>query len=154
MSGGRKLSVSSMSKYEISFESSDYGRLDEFALLACQDYNLGNQGEWFGSFRGGLYGFHSRLHGLATHYNTVHAWIPVPRVPSETEHLLASIFFCMDSAIECLTFSVNALGYAIRPKLFRDVDSSSKCNSCIIEHFKRCFGKSIHVASPKAPIRI
>jgi len=112
-----------MSKYEISLDLSDYGILDEFALLARQDYNLGNQGKWFNAFRGGLYGFHSRLHGFATHYNTVHAWIPVPRIPSETEHHLASIFFCMDSAVECLTFAVNALGYASEPNLFRDITS-------------------------------
>jgi len=112
-----------MRKYELSLELSNYGLIDEFALLACQDYNFGNKGEWFSAFRGGLYGFHSRLHGFITHYNTVHAWIPTPREPSEMEHHLASMFFCMDSAIECLTFAVNALGYASMPNLFRDITS-------------------------------
>ena len=31
--------------------------LDQFSLLACQAYNFGNTTDWFGNFRGGLYGF-------------------------------------------------------------------------------------------------
>jgi hypothetical protein len=104
-----------MSKYELSIDLSNYGLIDEFALLACQDYNLGNESKWFNAFRGGLNGFHARLNGFLSHYNAVHAWIPIPREPGETEHHLASVFFCMDSAIECFTYALNALGYAKRP---------------------------------------
>lgn len=112
-----------MTKFDLPFDLSNYGLLDQIALLACQSYNLGNSGDWFGAFRGGLYGFHSRIHGLITHYLTVHEWLPTPRIPSETEYHLASIFFNMDSAVECLTFSLNALGYASAPSAFRDVCS-------------------------------
>ena len=110
-----------MTDFDLPFNLSNYERLDQIALLACQSYNLGNSNEWFGAFRGGLYGFHSRIHGLITHYLTVHAWLPAPRIPSETEYHLASIFFNMDSAIECLTFSLNALGCAVAPNTFRDI---------------------------------
>lgn len=112
-----------MTPFDLSFDLRNFGHLDEFALLACQSNNLGNSNDWFGYFRGGLYGFHSRLHGLITHYLTVHAWLPAPRVPSETEYHLASIFFNMDSAIECLTYAINALGYAVAPSSFRDITS-------------------------------
>ncbi|WKZ46053.1 MAG: hypothetical protein QY306_09535 [Anaerolineales bacterium] len=110
-----------MSRYEISLDLSEYGHLDEFALLACQDYNFGNESKWFNAFRGGLYGFRARVNGFLSHYQIVHAWIPTPRQPNETEHHLASIFFCMDSSIECFAYALNALGFAARPDLFRDV---------------------------------
>jgi hypothetical protein len=110
-----------MPDFQLDFELSDAKRLDDYALLACQDYNLGNGGDWFGSFRGGLYGFHARIHGVATHYHDIHAWPPRLRLPTETEYHLASVFFNMDSAIECFTFALNALGYAARPHDFRDV---------------------------------
>src|SRR5688572_12099276 len=110
-----------MTKYELSIDLSNYGLLDQFALLACQDYNLGNESKWFNAFRGGLNGLHASLNGFLSHYNAIHVWIPIPREPSETEHHLASVFFCMDSAIECFTYACNALGYAKRPDLFRNV---------------------------------
>ncbi len=112
-----------MTDFLLPFDLSDYGLLDQFAQLACQSYNLGNRADWFGSFRGGLYGFHARIHGLITHYLNVHEWLPAPRIPSETEYHLASIFFNMDSAIECLTFALSSLGYAAAPEAFRDMSS-------------------------------
>lgn len=99
-----------------------FHELDEFALLACQSNNLGNETDWFGSFRGGLYGFYARFHGLTEHFRLLHEWIP-PRLhtPVDTEYHLASVFFNMDSAVECLTFALNALGFAAQPNGFRDV---------------------------------
>lgn len=100
-----------MSEFILNFDLEDYKRLDEFALLTCQSYNFGNESGWFGSFRGGLYGSYARIHGVCTHYNMVHAWMPRPRCPSETEYHLASLFFSMDSFVECITFALNALGF-------------------------------------------
>lgn len=99
-----------------------FHELDEFALSACQSHNLGNETEWFGSFRGGLYGFYARHHGLSEHFRLLHEWTP-PRLhtPMDTDYHLASLFFNMDSAVECLTFALNALGFAAQPDGFRDV---------------------------------
>ena len=95
--------------------------LDEFALLTCQSYNRGNETDWFGSFRGGLYGFYSRVYGVRVHYSLVHAWLQRPRDPSETEYHVAFTLFNLDSAVECLTFALNALGFAAQSQGFRDV---------------------------------
>lgn len=108
-------------EFLLNFELQECERLDQFALQACQADNYGNASDWFGVFRGGLYGFYARIHGIPVHYRDIHAWIPRPRLPTETEYHLASIFFNMDSAIECFTFGVNALGSAVSPPDFRDV---------------------------------
>lgn len=42
-----------MSKFELAFDIESFNELDtKIALLACQDYNFGNEGDWFGAFRG------------------------------------------------------------------------------------------------------
>ena len=110
-----------MSEFSVQFDLAPFEVLDQLALLARQDYNLGDTGDWFGEFRGGLYGFYARLYGVSFHYAQVHAWLPRPRVPTETEYHLAALFFCMDSALECFTFALNALGYAAHASGFRDV---------------------------------
>jgi len=113
-----------MADFNLQFDTLAFTSLDEFALLACQSYNYGNATDWFGNFRGGLYGFYARQLGVATHYHQVHAWVPRPRFPTETEYHLSSIFFNLDSSLECLTFAFNALGSAVRPGEFRDVTDS------------------------------
>lgn len=113
-----------MSDFSLLFNLMKFKQLDQFALLVCQDYNLGNKGDWFMSFRNGLSGFYARLHGVSVHYKIVHAWMPTTRSPTETEYHLSSIFFNMDSAIECLTFTLNALGYAAATDSFRDVSDA------------------------------
>lgn len=110
-----------MTNYDLPFNLKPFEELDNFALLSCQKYNLGNDTDWFGAFRGGLYGFYARIYGVISHYQSVHSWMARPRLPTETEFHLASIFFNMDSAIECLTFALNGLGYAALPGEFRDV---------------------------------
>jgi len=82
-----------MSKFTLKIELSTFEELDKFALLACQEVNYGNNNDWFGSFRGGLYGSYARIHGLINHYYEVHAWRPRQRIQAETEYHLASIFF-------------------------------------------------------------
>lgn len=110
-----------MPDFAVHFDGEPFAALDRLALLGRQDYNLGNAGDWFGRFRGGLYGFYARLYGVQRHYSEVHEWLPRLRTPSETEYHLASIFFQMDSALECFTFALNALGWATMPSGFRNV---------------------------------
>lgn len=115
-----------MPDFAVQFDSEPFELFDELALLARQDYNLGGAGDWFGAFRGGLYGFYARLYGVQRHYSEVHAWLPRVRTPVETEYHLASILFQMDSALECLTFALNALGWAAMPSGFWDVTDGRK----------------------------
>jgi hypothetical protein len=75
-------------RFEISFNVEKLHELDQFALLARQDYNLGGKNDWFGCFRGGLYCMYSRLLGVAQNYSMIHSWIPKVRPPSDTECLL------------------------------------------------------------------
>lgn len=111
-----------MSQLWSSNDNTPYEELDQFALLACQNYNIGNETDWFGSFRGGLYGFYSRNRGVQIHNDALHNWFP-PRIhdPADTDYNFSSLLFNMDSAIECLTFALNALGFAALPGGFNDV---------------------------------
>jgi hypothetical protein len=110
-----------MHRFTVKFNLAEFENLDQLALLADQDYNLGDTSSWFGEFRGGLYGFYSRLFGVMRHYAEVHAWTPSVRHQHETEYHLSSIMFHMDSALECLVFALNALGWISLPAQFRDV---------------------------------
>lgn len=110
-----------MKDFQLPFNLQACQKLDDFALLATQDYNLGGKGDWFGCFRGGLYGFYARIYGVKVHYHEVHSLRLTQRVFSEPEYHLSSIFFNMDSAVECFVFAMNALGYAVAPSEFLDV---------------------------------
>src|SRR5260370_33896554 len=105
----------SMPEFAIKFNDFPFKALDELALLACQGYNLGDTGNWFLEFRGGLYAMYARLNGVRRHYYELHAWGPRPIQAVDSEYHLASIFFHMDSALECFTFALNALGWAVKP---------------------------------------
>src|SRR5450755_104691 len=70
--------------------------LDRFALTASQHYNLGNQGNWFFSFRGGYFGVIARVNGLIRHSRSLHSWYEQSS-HSLHEHDLAVVLFCMDS---------------------------------------------------------
>ncbi len=96
--------------------------LDAFGLLACQRYNFGNSDNWFFSFRAGLRGVGSRLDGVNRHSVALHSWIP-PETIHQREHHIATMLFCMDSALECLVFALNALGQAVDRSGFREVSS-------------------------------
>lgn len=95
--------------------------LDALSLLSCQDYNLGNRGNWFFSFRAGFDGFYSRMMSLEEHRRLVYEWHPKALLPWHERHV-AIILFCMDSAFECLVFALNALGQARHPSGFRSVE--------------------------------
>lgn len=113
-------------EYRLTFELFPLQQLDQFALLARQDYNLGNRGDWFGAFRGGLHAVYGRLHGADTHFQGVHQFFPMDQPSRQIESQLSSLLFNMDSALECLVFAANALGGAAEPTGFWDVASDKE----------------------------
>jgi len=116
-----------MSKnYILEFDLSSYETLDNFALLADQKYNLGNRDGWFGCFRGGLYGLYARVLGVNLHYHKVYSWQIELSTPQITEYNVSSIFFNMDSAIECMVFALNGLGYIADSNSFIDITDEKK----------------------------
>ena len=116
--------------YTLEFDLLSYEDLDNFALLADQSYNLGDKGDWFNQFRGGLYGLYARILGVQIHYHEVHSWTlpmsPISSIQRRAEYHLSSIFFNMDSAIECMVFALNALGYIANSTQFLDVSDETK----------------------------
>lgn len=120
------------SDYRLEFDLLPYEALDKFALLADQDYNLSNRGDWFNHFRGGIYGLYARVQGVQINYYSVHSWaLPSPFMTSiqRAEYHLSSILFNMDSAIECMVFGLNALGYIADSKQFKDVTNEKELAS-------------------------
>jgi hypothetical protein len=113
--------MASDADFLLTIDLSSFKALDDFALLACQSYNLGNNPDWFGSFRGGLYGMYARVDALVHHFYQVHSWVPVPRFPQDAEYHLASALFAMDSSFECCTFLLNALGCAANAGEFQSI---------------------------------
>ncbi len=107
------------------FDLRPYDELDKFALLADQGYNLGDKGDWFLHFRKGLEGLNARLFGVRIHYHEVHAWT-IPKSPLVVEYHLSSILFNMDSAIECMVYTLNALGYIASSTQFLDINDDKK----------------------------
>jgi hypothetical protein len=99
-----------------------FASLDAFGLLACQAYNLGNNGNWFFSFRAGLKGVRLRTQAWAEHSEALHAWVPLQTIEARERHI-AGALFCMDSSLECLVFALNALGNAVEVSAFQDVTS-------------------------------
>jgi hypothetical protein len=114
-----------MNNFILPFNLKVFNDLDGFAFSAQQPQNLGDNSNWFYYFRGGIHGLYARIHGVKTHFYEVHAWYPRIRLLIETEYHLSSIFFNMDSAIECFVFALNALGNAIAPKEFLDVTNDA-----------------------------
>ena len=115
--------------YTLEFGLSSYKDLDDFALLANQSYNLGDKGDWFYQFRWGLDGLYARILGVQIHYRGVHSWTsplsPISGIRGAEYHL-SSILFNMDSAIECMVFALNALGYIANSTQFLDVSDEKK----------------------------
>jgi len=111
-----------MRKFILNYDSRPYWKFDEFALNACQKENYGSANNWFYTFRGGLNGFHARMEGAKRHYRDIHEWMPLPRIPKDTEYHLASFFFNVDSSIECMVFALNAIGYATKGKGYRNIN--------------------------------
>lgn len=113
-----------MKSYDLNFNLKICEALDEFALLVDQPYNLGNKGDWFNCFRGGLYGMYARIYGIQYHFKIVHSWESKIVQMRQVESHVAAILFNMDSSLECFTFALNALGWAKAPLKFCDVEST------------------------------
>lgn len=100
-----------------------YGLVRKHSRIASQDDHLGDNSGWYKTFLNWLNGFHARIFGFVQHYEQLHDWFPFPRMGNEDEYHLSTAFFQMDSGIECLTYTLNALGSAITPALFHDITS-------------------------------
>lgn len=108
--------------YTVTYEKDKFWKLDKHGLSMGQASNYKKTSDWFFPFRGGLNGFHARMAGAEHHYNLMHGWVPQPRSVKETEYHLASLFFHLDSAIECLVFTMNAIGYAVQEDGFHNIN--------------------------------
>lgn len=94
--------------------------LDDLALAACQSSNFGDRGSWFLCFRLAISGMLSRRAGADRHYRILTEWVAA--VPlRDHEHELAVCLFCMDSAVECWVFALNAIGFGVGTASFLDV---------------------------------
>lgn len=111
--------------YILKFKWRPYELLKNFALLSNQDYNLGNRGDWYWQFIKGWEGLMARLHGVSIHYQEVHAWT-LPKQPLDVEYHLSSILFNMDSAVECMVYTLNALGYVASSTQFLDINDDKE----------------------------
>ena len=108
-------------RFPLLFDLSPLDTLDKFGLLATQFYNLGDRGNWFYYFRASSQGVDSRVYGIRRHYYDLHAWLPKHRHRTDTEYHLASLFFNMDSVMECFVYMMNALGFAADPPSFKAI---------------------------------
>ncbi len=115
--------------YHLDFKVDAVAQIDDLALLAQQSYNLGDRGCWFLCFRQGCQGFHVRLFAVETHYAQLHAWQLRCRWHLEPEYHLASIAFGLDSALECLLYAMNAVGYGVHPAEFVDITTDKGLRS-------------------------
>jgi hypothetical protein len=112
-------------KYFLDFNCISVEEIDSIALKACQIYNYENLNNWFLTFRMGKIGFYSKLFGIRRHFREMHLW-EQPNDQVALEYHIASVFFHMDSAIECFVFMLNALGYGIEPPLFRNINNEKE----------------------------
>lgn len=115
-----------MTRFEIHIDIIQYEELDKLALTACQKENFGNNGDWFSTFRGGLHGFLARVYGIEVHYNSLHTWKYEIQSPMNHEYHVGSLLFNMDSALECFTFTLNALGFGLLGQGFIDITNDKK----------------------------
>jgi hypothetical protein len=110
--------------FNLTFDPQSFAELDAFATLAARDTNYGDKTHWELEYRGGHTGLYYRMKAVVRHYYELHAWLPIARHPVDVEYHLSSILFGMDSAIECCTFMLSALGHGVAPTKFRDVSDS------------------------------
>jgi hypothetical protein len=110
-------------KFYLNFDCGPVEALDSIALKACQNFNFGNKNNWFLSFRMGKIGYYSKLYGVRKHFLDMHTW-GQPNNQVALEYHISSVFFHMDSAIECLVFMLNAFGYGIEPALFINISDA------------------------------
>ena len=128
---------SASNDYILKFELSPFNDLESFARLANHKDNLGDKGDWLNHFLWGLDGLLARILGVEIHYYQIHSWelVALPGIPYQiveshlykvTEYHLSTILFNMDSGIECMVYTLNALGYAADLTLFKDVTNEKE----------------------------
>lgn len=114
-----------MPLYEVTFDISRYSDEVDKEAQRLQAGYTGLETYWLFYFRRGMQGVFGRLYGAAVHFNRLHSWFP-PRLPmAEADYNLANALFNMDSAMECLVFSMNALGNGKDSAAFHDVTAEA-----------------------------
>lgn len=122
-----------VTEFTLGFDLSALDELHDFVHEVALRYNAGFEKQpinvelvgWHGHFVAGELGLKVRLFGVSEHYRLIHAWIPKERTSEEIDYHLATILFGMDSAIECCTFVLNALGWAVLPSEFLNVNDDN-----------------------------
>lgn len=126
--------------YTLEFDLTSYNTLEAFGRVANKKENLGDKGEWLTEFLWGMDGLRARLLGVQIHYYQIHSWELIESlvlattsysalessIYQMTEYHFSTILFNMDSAIECLIFTLNALGYAANPDKFKNVTDKNE----------------------------
>ena len=102
--------------YDIAFDTDEWAdHLMRLASLVSSDTNP----EASQLVAGGVGGVVARLWGVRTHYYRLHEWVPGESgLPPVIDYHMSSLFFHMDSALECFVFALNALGCQIWPEQF------------------------------------
>lgn len=85
--------------------------------------------DWILTVRNGLRGVIARIMTVDREYQLLHVYLstdfPIDHNPNEWVEVCDShasvIFFGMDSAMECVTFTLNAFGWLLSPNDFRDI---------------------------------
>ena len=77
-----------MPNFTLQIDLEPFEALDQLALLARQDYNLGGSGDWFGEFRRGLHGVYARLWSLCAIVWSPAALLGGSRMASEGQNTL------------------------------------------------------------------
>ncbi len=126
--------------YFLKFDLSPFEVLRSFARHASDETHLGNKGDWLNHFINGLDGLRARILGVEIHYYQIRSWGLVDLIFQSgiahktrelflyelTEYHLSSMLFNMDSAVECIVYMLNALGYVANPIQFKDVTDETK----------------------------
>jgi hypothetical protein len=105
-------------RYELHFRDDIIQALDEIAQKACHSESYGNDDNWLLSFRMGKIGLYARLMGVRSHFEYTHS---IPNDQVSIEYHVGCCLFCMDSAIECYVYMLNALGYGVNNNQFRSI---------------------------------
>lgn len=95
---------------------------------------FGNRGYWITYFIRAIDGIKARIFGLKNHYDNLQSidkGVILNGLKSydfiELDHHLSDILYNMDSAIECLVFALNAIGYGVMDSInFISIEDEKK----------------------------
>lgn len=102
--------------YDITFDTDEWAdHIQRMSTLVHSDTNP-EAGQLVVRGVGGVV---ARLWGVREHYYRLHEWVPGEYgLPPVIDYHMSSLFFHMDSALECFAFALNALGCQIWPEDF------------------------------------